>query len=271
MTNQISAKIIADSICNGYRITTLQLRMPRFLLAQLNTHRMFSRNAASSRAIPVDKLIEQVRNNPFIPEHFAANKAGMVAGEELSAQEQNSCLFWWKQASEQAVIHASRLKLIGTHKQWINRILEPFLMVDVLVTATEWGNFFKLRLAEDSQPEMQKLAQCMLDAIKNGTPVERTMHIPYVDVPPDSDYGMFHKYAKLSAARCARVSYSNHDGSKVDEGKDKTLAEKLLSAGHMSPFEHAALFDPMGEYMYANFKRWCSYRTLNGSYARLGE
>jgi len=246
----ISAKSILSSVNKEThkRIDTLQLRFPRFILAQFNTHRVFSRNAASSRAIPTAKLIEQVRTDPVVPLRWGRNRPGMQATEDLSAPEQDRALSAWLRARDAALSEAEFLADLGVHKQVVNRILEPYLHVDVIVTATEWDNFFSLRLDDAAQPEIQELARQMKAALDGADVVEMgpgDWHIPYIT--EEEHYlvtvGALPKTRLLSfsAARCARVSYLNHDQTAPDPEKDLALAGRLLAHKHMSPFEHQAL------------------------------
>lgn len=243
----ISAKVVADSKSEaGVRITTLELNYPRFIHAEFMTHRVFSRNASSSRAIPVAKMIEQVEKNPAMPIHWGKNQAGMQAKEEIVATL--SADVHWTAAADAAVRSANRLHNLGLHKQVINRILEPFQFIKVVVTATEWDNFFDLRLHEDAQPEIHELARVMKEAMKKSRPYilyEGDYHVPYVKRGYIAKSNPDIKDAtKASVARCARVSYLNHDNSRPDIAKDIELYNRLLIAGHMSPFEHVAT--PLG-------------------------
>lgn len=246
------AKVVADSIANGIRITTLELQYPRFIHAEFMTHRMFSRNASSSRAIPVDKLLEQIREQPAMPIHWGKNKPGMQAAEEQDTEvlldygigHNYSREEAWLEAANWSRIHAKGFSDAGYHKQIVNRLTEPFQFIKVVVTATEWENFFNLRLHPDAQPEIYELARIMADAMDNCEPEELgrfDSHLPYV-TEKDRFYGQSfgHQYQKLSAARCARVSYQNHDKSDPDIEKDIKLHDMLQEAGHMSPFEHQA-------------------------------
>lgn len=257
----ITAKIIADSIStNGVRITTMELNYPRFIHSEFMTHRMFSRNASSSRAIPVEKMLQQVRENPAMPIHWGKNQPGMQAEEECNSRVQldwdyyNDCEVIgtredaWKEAAQQACSTSHRLNFAGYHKQIVNRLTEPFQHIKVIVTATEYDNFFKLRCHEDAQPEMYELARCMKEAMENSIPKElgksewivNNWHLPYVNVDKE-ELGLEPDIAvKCSVARCARVSYLNHDNSSPSIEKDIDLYSKLLEAGHMSPFEHQA-------------------------------
>lgn len=238
----IKAKVICDSIWNGKRITSLEITMPRFLLAQFNTHRVFSRSAASSRAIPTAKLVDMTRTNRVEPVFWGKNQAGMQAHEELEPENKEKALIAWHKAALNAANSAEELAELGCHKQIVNRLLEPFLWASVIVTATEWDNFFKLRLHEDSQPEMQKVAQEIQQAMTNSEPVETHCHLPYITKEEIEDYCLsfsdpsnvdyFEYFVLISAARCARVSYLNHDQSNPDIKKDLATAKKLLDAGH---------------------------------------
>jgi len=240
----ITAKIIADTIWNGNRITTMQLRYPRFIHSEFMTHRAFSRNASSSRAIPVDRLIADVENDPAMPIHWGSNKPGMQAGPEIA-----SCEKQWLLARDAAVIHAARISAYGLHKQIVNRILEPFAHINVLVTATEWDNFFALRDHPDAQPEIQALAKVMRKARDESIPVEDDMHSPYHDDP------------KRSAARCARVSYLTHEGKEPTYDQDMALFERLAHANpmHSSPMEHQAIAI---KGWCRNFKGWQQFRDI---------
>lgn len=246
----IKAKVICDSVWNDKRITSLEITMPRFLLAQFNTHRVFSRSAASSRAIPTAKLVDMTRTNRVEPVFWGKNQAGMQAHEELEPENKEKARIVWHKAALNAANSAEELAELGCHKQIVNRLLEPFLWANVIVTATEWDNFFKLRLHEDSQPEMQKVAQEIQQAMNNSEPVKTQYHLPYVTQEEIQDYCLsfhdpantnyFEYFVPISAARCARVSYLNHDQSNPDIKKDLATAKKLLDAGHWSPFEHQA-------------------------------
>lgn len=271
----IKAEVVLDTVWNGKRITTLQLRLPRFILAQLNTHRSFSRATASSRAIPTSKLLEMVKNDAVQPVYWGKNKAGMQASEEVDAETKEKALQEWRLAALNASKTAEKLLELGLHKQIANRILEPFMWAETIVTATEWDNFFKLRLHEDSQPEIQELARCMKEAMDNSEPVKSKIHLPYITLDEMEDYVqgsvvtdseslnecLYQYFVPISAARCARVSYLNHDQSNPVIEKDLATAEKLLSAGHWSPFENQAYALPE-VVPCRNFIGWKQARTL---------
>lgn len=268
----ISAKVIEDSASPiGPRLTTLQLCYPRFIHAEFMTHRVFSRNASSSRAIPVAKMIEQVRTNPAMPVHWGKNQPGMQAHEEHDAQvllelpieydnPSDAPLFTferttltaqgaWREAASHAADVAEAMAAAGYHKQVVNRILEPFQWIHVIVTATEWDNFFELRDHKDAQPEIRVLAQAMKVAMEASTPAERetdklltkNWHLPYITADEREEWRDNPKLlAKVSAARCARVSYLTHDGQEPDMQKDLDLYERLVGSVplHASPVEH---------------------------------
>ena len=273
--NMIKAEVVLDTVWNGKRITTLQLRLPRFILAQLNTHRAFSRSTASSRAIPTSKLLEMVKNDAVQPVYWGKNQAGMQASEEVDAETKEKALQEWRLAALNASKTAEKLLELGLHKQIANRILEPFMWAETIVTATEWDNFFKLRLHEDSQPEIQELARCMKEAMDNSEPVKSKIHLPYITLDEMEDYvqglvttdsesidiELYKYFVPISAARCARVSYLNHDQSNPVIAKDLATAEKLLSAGHWSPFENQAYALPE-VIPCRNFIGWKQARTL---------
>lgn len=239
-----SAKIIADSISpSGCRLSTFEVTFPRFVLAEYNTHRMFSRNSASSRAIPVEKQLKKLEEDPFIPIYWGKNQKGMVAETELDELSIGLATKEWIAARDSALKHTRNLMEIGVHKQIANRLLEPFMWQTVICTATDWDNFFALRAHPDAQPEIRRIAEMMLQLLKTWQPSPIKIgewHLPLVslaEVDEFSKLGLDLK--KISAGRCARVSYLTHDG-KRDPLADIQLAERLQASGHMSPFEHVA-------------------------------
>lgn len=143
---KISAKVIADSKNQfGNRITTMIVTFPRFILAELNTHRMMSRNSASSRAIPFEKMVASVENDPFVPIAFQKDHKGMQGTEYLEGDDNTRAVGAWIIAKAEAVNAAKRLANFDVTKQLCNRLLEPFMWHTVIITATEWENFFALR------------------------------------------------------------------------------------------------------------------------------
>lgn len=261
----ITAKVIEDSTCEaGVRLTTLQIRFQRFILPEFNTHRVFSRNFSSSRAIPVKKMLEMVRNEPAMPVHWGANQPGMQARAELADEEREMAQSSWKLAANLAADSAEALAGLGLHKQVANRVLEPFLWVSGVVTATEWDNFFALRDHPDAQPEIRALAQEMAFAMCKSEPTFREYgewHLPYVSRQERQDLSI-EVQLKVSSARCARVSYLNHDGTNPDIEKDIDLHDKLVGANppHMSPVEHQAQAGDSPNSWYGNFRCWKQYR-----------
>jgi hypothetical protein len=246
----ISAKIIADSLGYGApRLTTMELRYPRFIHAEFMTHRVFSRNASSSRAIPVERLIQDVLDDTAMPIHWGKNQAGMQARVEHDAPVvfRNDAVppdLAWTRARDVAISAAERFAAAGYHKQIVNRLLEPFSHINVVVSATEWSNFFALRDHPDAQPEIQALARTMREAMEHSTPKyvsaeEIGWHLPYV---LDEEKSLYRPdvLTKVSAARCARVSYKTHDGKPAEIAKDLELFDRLAKADppHLSPLEH---------------------------------
>lgn len=270
----ISAKVIEDSRApNGVRLTTLQLRFPRFLLPEFNTHRVFSRNASSSRAIPVAKVIDQVRCDPAMPLHWGRNQPGMQASAELQGRERELAIAHWKNAAQCAADVAEQMAKLGLHKQVANRILEPFQFAHVVVSSTEWKNFFELRDHPDAQPEIRALAYEMRRAILMSAPDLRpcdrlhadAWHLPYVTADERGSFAdQPELLAKLSAARCARVSYVLHDGRTPDMDEDLKLFERLVGSRplHASPVEHQAYPLPHFAQQSKNFQGWRQHREI---------
>lgn len=256
-----SAKIIADSVSEyGDRLTTMEVTFPRMVLAEFNTHRMFSRNSASSRAIPIEKQLAKVMEDPFIPIYFGSNKPGMQAGEELHGLGRLAAVNEWFAARDDAVSHVKRLLEIGLHKQITNRILEPFMWHTVIVTATEWSNFFALRAHEDAQPEIRTIAENMKALYGISIPKELDeydWHLPFIqDEERDGKFEFSLQARMISAARCARVSYLTHDGVR-DLDADIKLYHRLVDGGHLSPLEHVARPE-LGDW--GNFRGWKQLR-----------
>lgn len=272
----ITATIIADSIAhNCPRLTTMQLRYPRFIHAEFMTHRVFSRNASSSRAIPVERLIQDVVRDPVEPMHWGKNQPGMQAREELTGSEKWDAQHEWRHARREAIKSARVLAQIGAHKQIVNRLLEPFSHINVLVTSTEWDNFFKLRLHPDAQPEIQELARVMSAALNKSEPRSlrgHQWHLPYIENPDDLDDLTVAR--KVSVARCARVSYLTHDDRATTVEEDLALYERLVRSNppHMSPAEHQAVPDQRyqrgvishwsAEHLHGNFTGWRQQRKM---------
>jgi hypothetical protein len=262
MSIHLDVKLVADSIsCHGERISTFALEYPRYIHSELMTHRMLSRNAQSSRAIPVEKLIKRTYEHKVVPA-FAENKKGMQAGPALSAMQQITAEECWESAHGAAVYWATKLAALGVHKQWVNRLLEPFSTIVSVFTGTEdvWPHFFKLRNHPDAEPSFQELAQRMEGELEFSHPQQTHLHLPFVtseEKAMDLSEGAL---MRLSAARCARVSYLTHEG-KRDLVADYDLYERLAFATppHESPLEHPAKSTPKGQ-KFANYKGWRSFR-----------
>lgn len=263
----ITAKVICDSINEaGDRLTTMVWTIPRIILAELNTHRMLSRNSASSRAIPIEKQIGKVTENPFVPVQFGKNKKGMQSEEEL--EDTITANVEWLEARIDAVAHADVLKNIGLHKQITNRLLEPWLYTTVIISATEWHNVFALRAHKDAQPEFQVAAYRALEAYLNSKPKELQpdqWHLPFGDRIPHAGLVDPIEIAKVATARCARVSYETFDGE-ININSDIDLHDRLAESGHWSPFEHCAQVMNSSEQSVGvwsgNFKGFRQYRHM---------
>lgn len=268
------AKILADSVSPAeHRLTTLEVTFPRFVLAEFNTHRVFSRNSASSRAVPVVKQLRRVLEEPYVPIEFGSNQPGMQAGPALSGDAESVARREWLRARDDAVRHAlgllsnpelvarhedlgqcleaiePRIKSaaeeenwLNVHKQVVNRLLEPFMWHTVIVTATDWDNFWNLRCHPDAQPEIRRVAELMRTAMEASEPDavgHGEWHLPLVDAAERVEVEEVETLIKISAGRCARVSYLTHAGVR-DHSADIGLHDRLVSSGHMSPLEHPA-------------------------------
>lgn len=251
---EISAKILAHSISpQGKQIATFELEYPRFIHSELMTHHMFAVNASSSRAIPVSKVIERVKSDPAMPIHWGKNKPGMSASEEVEYKEiakQN-----WVASANSAAYYAKLFSEIDLHKQVTNRILEPYQWMKVVLTATEFANFFWLRIAEDAQPEICELATKMKQALCDSEPTILEIgewHLPYIDLyrsdcggildyidPVEGTVLGLEEAKMISMARCAAVSYRTENIG-IERAHD--IYKKLFSGQrvHASPASHQA-------------------------------
>lgn len=275
----ITAKIIADSLSpDNVRLVTMQLEYPRFIHSEVMTHRVFSRNASSSRAIPVAKMIEAVRANPAMPIHWGKNQPGMQADGQLIDELLDRAKDRWMQAANAAADIAESMNELGLHKQVANRILEPFQHMNVVVTATEWDNFFELRAHPDAQPEIHELALQMRKAMDTSIPMSLRYgewHLPYVNRYRGEESGnsvIFYgdkgelsvaDAIMVSASCCAQVSYRKLDDS-LEKARD--IYERLIESkpAHASPFEHQAT-PSVGRLHYGlngNFNGWIQNRKL---------
>ncbi len=296
----ISARVIKDSVCavSGKRITTMLWRYPRFIHAEVMTHRVLSRNASSSRAIPVERMIEDILADTAMPIHWGANQKGMQADEECNTGliADGMCPFdmidnrfdpvtreqAWLYARDQAIKVAKAFHRAGYHKQVVNRLLEPFMHINVLVTATEWQNFNALRDHKAAEPHMQMLARANKKAMAESTPLmlgEGMYHLPWVEhedwervraeflKASGNEWGkdtILGTLIKISIARCARLSYNNFDGKVSTTSEDLALFDKLVGEQpiHASPTEHQATPDPWCREpsKWGNFRFWKQYR-----------
>ncbi len=265
------AQIIASSTNGVNTITTFNLNYPRFIHAELLTHRVFSKNSSSSRAIPVKIMLKSVWQNPAMPIHWGVNRPGMQATEELKGWRLRAAKLVWRLASKSAVVFSWLLNHIGLHKQVANRLTEPFQWMNVVLTGTEFSNFYDLRTHKDAQPEFRKLATMMLAAQNADQPVYRPKghglhcwHLPYITNEERSRF-LLDTLLKISTARCARVSYKLFDGTPSSFEKDSELFDKLVGSSpkHMSPAEHQAQA-AAPNFGSANFRGWVQHRTFLG-------
>ena len=289
----VKAKVVLKSRSKetGKEITTYELCYPRWIHSEFLTHRQFSRNASSSRAIPVKRMLENIRNDMAEPLHWGANKPGMQASEELTGVKLWLAKKLWRTAGRVAVQFAWLGSKLGMHKQTINRIIEPWSHITVVVTSTEWSNFFALRDHPAAQPEIRALAIAMKEADQAASVqllgIEE-WHLPYIN---DMDVFRVEEWRNakrrteneehlfsvddvlinMSIARCARVSYLNHDGTQTSIDDDIKLANRLVGSEpkHASPAEHQAIPDVKDENgrwcepeYHGNFSGFCQYRKM---------
>lgn len=298
--NQTSATILKDSINKyGNRLTTFRLIYPRIILAELNTHRILVKNTSSSRAIPVKDNIERITNNPFIPSQWIKNSRGMYSLDYINNNLEDIMRLWLEASYIMGDI-GKNLAEHELHKQYANRLLEPFMYVDTILTGTDFDNFFYLRTAEDAQPEIQELANCMYDAYSKSIPYLLNYgewHVPYIDTIREADdlfYSVNNQMIdvdtaiKISISCCGQVSYR-----KLNTTIEKALEiyNKFMSGSrlHASPLEHVSTPFSDAEYdarikaknllhtelgddissldlekiLYKrNFKGWTQYRTM---------
>lgn len=270
---ETTAKVVLDSVSReNIRLTTMEVTLHRFILAEFNTHRMFSRNSASSRAIPVSKQIDKVRNSPALPLVWPSEKPGMSGGSELQGQDLDDAKFLFTDLQKVALHYIEEYledhpePENRLHKSLLNRLLEPFMWHTIIVTATEWDNFWGLRCSPLAQPEMRVAAEKMKEAYDHSRPAfvrDGEWHMPYLqheEVQSIREEGMDPR--KISAARCARVSYLTHEGTR-DFEKDMELYYKLTTDDppHSSPLEHVAtpLVNSQLKH-FGNFRHWVQLR-----------
>jgi len=290
----ITAKIIADSInSRGTRITTFELEYPRIVHGELMTHRVFSRNAASSRAIPVNTMLDLIEANPAMPSHWGKNQAGMQAKEELDDLTKDATKGVWLSACKDAVAHSRVMNDMGVHKQVVNRLTEAYQHMKVVLTGTDFANWFWLRDHADADPTIAELAGRMQMAYNRSTPEwlrEGQWHLPYVNHTTTrttqkyfdtnaQDEITLEQALMISSSSAAQVSYRKTDGSLE---KAQMVYDRLVNSTpvHASPFEHCAMcFDKAvdsdgkwikglthvnrnGVYFSGNLRDWIQYRQL---------
>lgn len=312
-TNDYAATIVSDSSHQGARITTMLVTLPRQVLSELNTHRVFSRNSASSRAIPVTRQLTALMEHPFIPRFVGRNQPGMQSGEELTPQQYQEFRTETLRQRDRAILgtfdqllgrdltrrtlgadayasiylngfqgdeFATLLSLYddlkndpsipNIHKETANRTLEPWMWHTVLITSTQWNNFFALRNHEAADPKIRDAAKLMCEAYDASEPTELNpgqWHLPFIGSDDLDAVKSADELIMVSAGRCARLSYLTHDG-KRDITKDVALAERLMEAGHMSPFEHQATPNPEGRTLHLDLE---DSSLFGGQSGNLGE
>jgi thymidylate synthase ThyX len=267
-----NAKVLADStnLC-GNRLITMEMTYPRFIHAEHLRHRMFSFNVASSRAIPVEKMIEQVEKNPVIPMHWGKAQKGMQAYEVLSGLDANECKDLWLTARDYCLGAAEAMMINGLHKQIINRILEPWMWCTVICTGNQgaWNNFWALRCHPEAEPHMHNIAEHTREAA-NASETDRLFegdwHLPLIGFDGDEQLSVSDA-VKVSAGRCARVSYLTHDGTRNVQA-DIDLCQRLVTSKHFSPTEHQAMCSEVIDGQGGNLGTgWVQFRkTLVGEY-----
>ncbi len=243
-----SARVILDSLAPcGKRLATVEATYPRFIHCEVLTHRDRARNSASSRAIPWPAMMARIEADAVLPIRWGSEQKGMQTGGEIDCPEEATRI--WLQARDQAVASAKALAALGVHKSLCNRLTEPWMWITVIMTATEWKNFFRLRCHPDAEIHFQQIAGMIRDALEASKPNPLSAgewHLPLVagyDLPELKDAGYcLNAIKKISTARCARVSYLTHDGKRAPS-KDIELFDRLSNGsgfGHWSPMEHVA-------------------------------
>ncbi len=253
--HETSAKVIADSITEeGVRLTTMEVTFHRFILAEVNTHRVLSRNSASSRAIPLETMLQRAINHPALPVKWAREQPGMSGGDELDGADLQDAMRVLDSiqvattALLEAYINRHPDKSTRLHKSLLNRPLEWFMWHTAIISSTEWSNMFHQRCHPAAQPEFHKLAVMMRDALETSLPQFVQFgdwHLPYTSAQlPTEDALSIKDLIKISTSRCARVSYLTHDGVRDYSEDIRMFDETLWSKGHWSPMEHPAMAVP---------------------------
>lgn len=262
-----SARVIADSVSavTGDRLTTLEVHMHRFMLVDFNTHRALSRNSSSSRALSVERQLQRLTDQTAMPLLWPGERKGMQGGPPLPTERVSAARQTWLRARDEAMAAARTLADLGVHRSVVNRLLEPFMVQTIVVSATDWDNFFAQRLPPQdgseplAQAEIVYAAVAMRKAMLASEPTKLTLgqyHLPYLQdwelttLPTD-------QAIMASVARCARTSYLNQDGVR-DVAKDVALYQRLVTAKppHWSPLEHVATPAARREPVLGNFTGW---------------
>lgn len=263
MSFKVSAKLLlhSESKNTGKRIATFVVTIPKFIQAHINSHRSLSRNASSSRAMPAKVIRQRVLKSPFIPIEFGKNKPGMRGGEKVTGLSLWFARTSWLWARYIPCFFHWVCEKLNIHKEVLNRLIEPWMFTEVVITATEWGNFIKLRGDNAAQPEIQVIAKEIEMLLKNSKPALLEIgewHLPFITDQEKKD-NKIEDLLKISVARCARISYKLYDGAVSNLEKDISLCNRLIEQGHWSPFEHLAT--PMNSLERSgNFIGWGQYR-----------
>lgn len=242
--SKTSAKIITDSISEyGDRVTSFEITFHRFVLSEFNTHCVFARNSASSRAIPVSKQLEKYTNDPAYPISWPAEQKGMSGGHQLEGKDLEDAMNLFFQLNAKT---AEALRLYveehepehRLHKSVLNRLMEPMQSHTALVTAGSYENFFDLRVNPAAQPEIKAVAELMQEIYRKNDPKvlkNGEWHLPYIreDDATDGSYDL----RKISSMRSARLSYLTQNGIR-DLSEDNARYGDLVNSGHWSPLEH---------------------------------
>lgn len=284
--------VLKDSVSEEMvRLPTILARFPRFILPEVLTHRVFSRNTGSSRAIPFKNVLKDIIEDTAMPVHWGLNQPGMSADGECTNkvfvrqyEKRMVHLFnqgypetkqvfemvvegfenekAWLNARDAAIEYAIAFNESKYHKQIVNRLVEPFVHTNMIISSTYWRNFFHLRQADDAQPEIHVLANEAANELSKSIPTLVRFgqwHLPYVAANEETQ--SVETLRKFSAARIARVSYNNHDGTEPDSAKDYSTYEKLINSDgslHGSCFEHIAT--PVPRHSASNFYGWMQWR-----------
>lgn len=275
---KITANIILDSISeDGVRLTTLHLHYPRYILSEVDTHRMLSKNSRSSRARPVNSVMKEVYDDPFIPSHWTAYQKGMQ-GQEITDPKAIEFYTDFITSLGKNIVDAIELfnedcdakGIPRLHKQVLNRYIENFASTDTIISGTDWKNFFNLRISGKTEPHFKELAEAMQKAMDESTPKVLSVgdyHLPYI-TSEELEQNSLAACKLASVARCARVSYAPFGSTEPDFKKDLELGRTLLKDKHMSAFEHVATPLYYGTQRVSNFRGWKQYRQEVDDFSR---